>query len=244
VLFATVSNGLIGFMDDYIKVVKKRSLGLRSHQKIVCQLIATGIFAWLIHSQGISTEIFVPFTNGAFWDLGIFYYPLVFFVMIGGSNSVNLTDGLDGLDAGVTILVCLFFLFVAYALGSPLLPLLGAACGALLGFLLFNAHPAKVFMGDTGSLALGGLVCSVTILLRMPILLGIVGFIYVAESLSVIIQVGYFKLSKGKRIFKMAPLHHHFELSGWAETKVVAVFYIVTAILCLVGFLATNGLFS
>jgi len=244
VLFAVVSNGLIGFVDDYIKVVKKRSLGLRSYQKIIFQLIATGIFCWLIHMQGIGTSVFIPFTSGFFLDLGIFFYPLVFFVMIGGSNSVNLTDGLDGLNSGVTILVCLFFLFVAYALGSPLLPLLGAAVGALLAFLLFNAHPAKVFMGDTGSLALGGLVCSVSIVLGMPVLLGIVGFIYVAESLSVIIQVSYFKLTKGKRIFRMAPLHHHFEVGGWAETKVVAVFYIVTAILCLVGFLATNGLFK
>ena len=252
VLFATVSNGLIGFMDDYIKVVKKRSLGLRSHQKIICQLIVTAILAWLVHSQGISTAIFIPFTRGYYIDLGWLYYPFLFFIMIGGSNSVNLTDGLDELNTGITILVCLFFLFVAYALGSPLVPLLGAAVGALLGFLLFNAHPAKVFMGDTGSLALGGLVSAVALMLGMPILLGIVGFVYVAESLSVMIQVLYFKATKGydpaqptkgKRFFKMAPLHHHFEQLGWPETRVVAMFHIVTAILCLVGFLATQNMF-
>jgi len=244
VLFATVSNGLIGFMDDYIKVVKKRSLGLRSYQKIICQLITTGILSWLMYGQGVSTAIFIPFTNGYYLDLGLLFYPFVFFIMLGASNGSNLTDGADGLNTGVTILVAIFFLFVAYAMGSPLLPLLGAAVGALLGFLLFNSHPARMFMGDTGSLALGGLVGSTALMLGMPVLLGIVGFVYVAQSLSVMMQVGYFKLTKGKRIFKMAPLHHHFEQCGWPETRVVAMFHIVTAILCLVGFLATNGLFK
>jgi len=253
VLFATVANGLIGFLDDYIKVVKKRSLGLRSWQKIIFQLVMSGMFCWLIHTQGIGSDVFIPFTNGYYLDLQWLFYPFVFFVMIGGTNSVNLTDGLDGLNTGVTILVCLFFFFIAYALGSPLVPTLGAAVGALLGFLLFNAHPAKVFMGDTGSLALGGLVCSVAILLKMPVMLAIVGLVYVAESLSVMIQVSVYKATKGydpanpkvgKRVFKMAPLHHHFEQCGWKETRVVAVFYIVTAVLCLIGFLATNGLFK
>ena len=252
VLFATVANGLIGFLDDYLKVVRKKADGLKSHQKIVCMLVVSSVFCWLLHTQGLGTDVFIPFTDGFFLDLKWLYYPFVFFVMIGGTNSVNLTDGLDGLNTGVTILVCLFFFFAAYALGSPLAPTLGAAVGALLGFLLFNAHPAKVFMGDTGSLALGGLVCSVAILLKMPVLLAIVGLVYVAESLSVMIQVIYFKATKGydpenpakgKRFFKMAPLHHHFEQCGWKETRVVAVFYIVTAVLCLVGFLATNGLF-
>jgi len=244
VLFAMMSNGLIGFTDDYIKVVKKRSLGLRSYQKIILQLIVTAILSWLLYSEDISTAIFIPFTNGYYLELGWLFYPLVFFIMIGGSNGSNLTDGLDGLHAGVTILISLFLLFIAYAAKSPILPVLGAAVGALLGFLLFNAHPARLFMGDTGSLALGGLVCSAALVLQIPILLGIVAFVYVAESLSVIMQVTYFKLTKGKRIFKMAPIHHHFEKCGWPETKVVAVFYVVTAILCLVGFLATNGLFK
>jgi len=252
VLFATVANGLIGFLDDYIKVVRKNANGLKSHQKIIFQFIMSAIFCWLIHTQRLGSEVFIPFTDGLFLDLQWLFYPFVFFVMIGGTNSVNLTDGLDGLNTGVTILVCMFFFFIAYAVGSPLTPTLGAAVGALLGFLLFNSHPAKVFMGDTGSLALGGLVCSVAVLLKMPVLLAIVGLVYVAESLSVMIQVLYFKATKGydpekpnagKRFFKMAPLHHHFEQCGWKETRVVAVFYIVTAILCLVGFLAANGLF-
>lgn len=244
VLFMTMGYGLIGFLDDYIKVVKKRSLGLRAYQKIILQVIVTGIFAYyILRCTNIGTEVYLPFMNGATWNVGVLYIPFLFIVMVGTVNSVNLTDGLDGLASGVTVLVSVFFMFVAWALGSGVTPICGAAVGSLMGFLLFNSHPAKVFMGDTGSLALGGFIASVALLLRMPLVLVIVGLVYVCESLSVIIQVGYFKLTHGKRIFKMAPLHHHFELSGYSETKVVTLFYITTAILCLVGFLATKNLF-
>ena len=170
-------------------------------------------------------------------DLKVWFYPFVIFMMVGFVNGVNMTDGLDGLASGVTVLVATFFAVVSWGKGSGLLPIASAAAGSLLGFLLFNTYPAKVFMGDTGSLALGGFVTALAFMLEIPLFLVIVGFIYVAEALSVILQVGYFKLTKGKRIFKMAPLHHHFELCGWSETKVVAVFSIITAMLCLVGLL-------
>lgn len=239
VLLITVGYGLVGFLDDYIKVVKKRSLGLRAWQKVVFQLIVTILFAiYLLKMNDFGTEIYVPFTKGFYIDLGWLYVPFLFFVMVGTVNSVNLTDGLDGLASGVTVLVATYFVFIAYAVNKGLIPVCGAAIGALLGFLVFNSYPAKVFMGDTGSLALGGFVASVAILTKMPIMLVIVGFVYVCESLSVMIQVGYFKLTGGKRIFKMAPIHHHFELSGWPETKVVSIFSIVTAVLCLIGMLA------
>ena len=214
VLLITVGYGLVGFLDDYIKVVKKRSLGLRAWQKVVFQLIVTILFAiYLLKMNDFGTEIYVPFTKGFYINLGWLYVPFLFFVMVGTVNSVNLTDGLDGLASGVTVLVATYFVFIAYAVNKGLIPVCGAAIGALLGFLVFNSYPAKVFMGDTGSLALGGFVASVAILTKMPIMLVIVGFVYVCESLSVMIQVGYFKLTGGKRIFKMAPIHHHFELS-------------------------------
>ena len=244
VLLITVGYGLVGFLDDYIKVVKKRSLGLRAWQKVVFQLIVTILFAiYLLKMNDFGTEIYVPFTNGFYIDLGWFYVPFLFFVMVGTVNSVNLTDGLDGLASGVTVLVATYFVFIAYAVNKGLIPVCGAAIGALLGFLVFNSYPAKVFMGDTGSLALGGFVASVAILTKMPIMLVIVGFVYVCESLSVMIQVGYFKLTGGKRIFKMAPIHHHFELSGLQGIKVVELFTIATAVLCLLGFVASKNLF-
>ncbi len=243
IMFITLAYGVIGFVDDYIKVVKKRSLGLRAYQKLICQIFITGVFAYyLYNSSGFTTAIYVPFTNGYYWDLGYFYIPFIFIVMLGTVNGANFTDGLDGLASGVTVLIVTFFLFLSNALGiSGILPVSGAAGGALLGFLLFNAYPARVMMGDTGSLALGGFIASVAILLKMPLLIVIVGFVYMAEVLSVAIQVLYFKATKGKRFFKMAPIHHHFEMLGWPETKVVALFYIATAICCLVGFLSTNG---
>lgn len=244
VLLITVGYGLVGFLDDYIKVVKKRSLGLRAWQKVVFQLIVTILFAiYLLKMNDFGTEIYVPFTNGFYIDLGWFYVPFLFFVMVGTVNSVNLTDGLDGLASGVTVLVATYFVFIAYAVNKGLIPVCGAAIGALLGFLVFNSYPAKVFMGDTGSLALGGFVASVAILTKMPVMLVIVGFVYVCESLSVMIQVGYFKLTGGKRIFKMAPIHHHFELSGLQGIKVVELFTIATAVLCLLGFVASKNLF-
>ena len=244
VLLITVGYGLVGFLDDYIKVVKKRSLGLRAWQKVVFQLIVTTLFAiYLLKMNDFGTEIYVPFTKGFYINLGWLYVPFLFFVMVGTVNSVNLTDGLDGLASGVTVLVATYFVFIAYAVNKGLIPVCGAAIGALLGFLVFNSYPAKVFMGDTGSLALGGFVASVAILTKMPIMLVIVGFVYVCESLSVMIQVGYFKLTGGKRIFKMAPIHHHFELSGLQGIKVVELFTIATAVLCLLGFVARKNLF-
>ena len=244
VLLITVGYGLVGFLDDYIKVVKKRSLGLRAWQKVVFQLIVTILFAiYLLKMNDFGTEIYVPFTKGFYINLGWLYVPFLFFVMVGTVNSVNLTDGLDGLASGVTVLVATYFVFIAYAVNKGLIPVCGAAIGALLGFLVFNSYPAKVFMGDTGSLALGGFVASMAILTKMPIMLVIVGFVYVCESLSVMIQVGYFKLTGGKRIFKMAPIHHHFELSGLQGIKVVELFTIATAVLCLLGFVASKNLF-
>ena len=244
VLLITVGYGLVGFLDDYIKVVKKRSLGLRAWQKVVFQLIVTILFAiYLLKMNDFGTEIYVPFTKGFYINLGWLYVPFLFFVMVGTVNSVNLTDGLDGLASGVTVLVATYFVFIAYAVNKGLIPVCGAAIGALLGFLVFNSYPAKVFMGDTGSLALGGFVASVAILTKMPIMLVIVGFVYVCESLSVMIQVGYFKLTGGKRIFKMAPIHHHFELSGLQGMKVVELFTIATAVLCVLCFVASKNLF-
>ena len=242
VLLVTLGFGVIGFIDDYIKVVKKRSLGLTPIQKIIGQLVITGLFAFYIIKSGIGTDILIPFTKGVTIDLGIIYIPFLVVTVLGTVNGVNLTDGLDGLASGVTLIVSVFFMMVAWAAGSGILPIAGAAGGSLLSFLIFNAYPAKVFMCDTGSLALGGFVASTALILKMPIFIIIVGFIYLMESISVILQVAYFKKT-GKRIFKMAPIHHHFELCGWSETKVVTVFYIITAMLCLVGLLACKYMF-
>lgn len=238
ILFITFGFGLIGFADDYIKVVKKRSLGLTAIQKLLSQLIVTIIFAYLLRFYiGIDTQVLIPFSNGLLFDLGPIYYPLLIFGVLGVVNAVNLTDGLDGLAASVTVLIATFFAVVAFAYGNGADVFAAAVAGSLLGFLLFNSHPAKVFMGDTGSLALGGFVAAISFMLRMPLFILIVGLIYVIENLSVIIQVISFKLTR-KRIFKMAPIHHHFELSGWEETKVVSVFAVVTAIMCLIGLIA------
>lgn len=243
ILFITVGFGIIGFLDDFIKVVMKRSLGLKAYQKIIAQLVITGMYCYYLFGYlKFTTEIYIPFSNGYVFDLGWLYIPLVFIIMIGTVNSVNLTDGLDGLASGVTVLVATFFSVVSIGINSNITPITCAAVGSLLGFLLFNTYPARVFMGDTGSLALGGFVAATAIYLKMPIFLLIVGLIYVIETVSVMIQVIYYKATK-KRFFKMAPIHHHFELSGWNETKVVVVFCITTAILCLVGLLAFNGFF-
>lgn len=239
ILFLTLGFGLIGFLDDYIKVVLKRSMGLRAWQKMLGQLIVTGVFAYYItqHTQ-IELAMKIPFMPGKYLDLGIFNIPFLFFVVIGTVNGTNFTDGLDGLASSVTVMVATFFTVVAIGTGSGIEPITCAVVGALLGFLLFNVYPASVFMGDTGSLALGGFVAAVAYMLQMPIFLAIVGLIYMIEVLSVMIQVTYFKATGGKRFFKMAPIHHHFELCGWSETRVVAVFSILTAILCLVGLMA------
>ncbi len=238
ILFLTLGFGLIGFLDDYIKVVLKRSLGLRAWQKMALQILVTGIFAYYVSvvlQWDLSMKI--PFMGDKYIDFGIWNIPLLFFVIIGTDTGTNFTDGLDGLASSVTVLVATFFTVVAIGTSSGIEPITCAAVGALLGFLLFNFHPASVFMGDTGSLALGGFVAATAYMLQMPLYLVIVGLVYVVEVLSVIIQVTYFKLSHGKRIFKMAPIHHHFEKCGWKETKVVAVFTIVTAVLCLIALL-------
>ena len=187
---------------------------------------------------GISLKMLVPFSGGRYLDLGWLAIPVLFFAVIGTVNGVNFTDGLDGLASSVTVLVATFFTVVAIGTKSGIEPVTGAVVGALLGFLLFNVYPASVFMGDTGSLALGGFVASAAYMLQMPLFIIIVGLIYLVEVLSVIIQVTYFKKTGGKRIFKMAPIHHHFELCGWSETRVVAVFSIITALLCMVALMA------
>lgn len=242
VLFMTVGFGIIGFLDDYIKIVMKRSEGLNPIQKLIGQFVITGIFVWyLIHSGEVGTSILIPFTggfeHGYYVNLGILFIPFVFFVVLGTDNGVNFTDGEDGLCTSVTILVATFLTIVAIGENSGISPITGAVVGSLLGFLLFNVYPAKVFMGDTGSLALGGFVASSAFMMQMPLFIPIIGLIYLVEVLSVIMQVSYFKATKGKRIFKMAPIHHHFELCGWSETRVVAVFSTVTALLCLVAYL-------
>lgn len=239
ILFVTVGFGVIGFLDDYIKIVLKRSEGLTPSQKMFGQILVTGVFAvYMYKFSGISLEMIVPFFPGVTLDLGFLTIPVMFLAIIGTVNGVNFTDGLDGLATSVTIMVAVFFGVVALGVGSGVWPIACAVIGALLGFLLFNVHPASVFMGDTGSLALGGFVAAIAYMLQMPMFILIVGLIYWIEILSVIIQVGYFKISHGKRIFRMAPIHHHFELGGWSETKVVAVFTIVTAMLCLIGLMA------
>ena len=239
ILFLTVGFGAIGFLDDYLKVVLRRSDGLLAWQKMLLQIVVTGIFAYyILNYTDISLLMKIPFYKGQYLDLGVLAVPLMFFVVIGTVNGVNFTDGLDGLASSVTVLVATFFGVVAVGTGSGIEPAACAVVGSLLGFLLFNVYPAKVFMGDTGSLALGGFVAAAAYMLQMPLFIPIVGFIYMAEVISVIIQVGYFKATHGKRFFRMAPIHHHFELGGWSETRVVAVFSIITALLCLVALLA------
>ena len=239
ILFVTLGFGLIGFLDDYLKVVMKRSDGLFPKQKMALQIVVTAIFAfYIIKFTDVSLAMLIPFTGGKYWNIGWLAIPLLFIAVIGTVNGVNFTDGLDGLASSVTVLVATFFTVVAIGTESGIEPVTCAVVGALLGFLLFNVYPASVFMGDTGSLALGGFVASTAYMLQMPVFILIVGLIYLVEVLSVIIQVTYFKKTGGKRIFKMAPIHHHFELCGWSETKVVAVFSIATAILCLIGLMA------
>ena len=220
ILFSTVGFGLIGFLDDYIKVVMRRSLGLRAWQKLVLQFGVTVIFAYYYTEQlHYEMQMLIPFTGGIATGryislpIGLFL-PFLFFVMVGTVNGTNFTDGLDGLASSVTLLVAVFFTVVAIGTGSTAAPVCAAVAGALMGFLVFNVYPASVFMGDTGSLALGGFVASTALLLKMPLYILIVGAIYLIEVLSVILQVGYFKITHGKRIFKMAPIHHHFEQSG------------------------------
>lgn len=237
VLALTIGMGLVGFLDDYIKVVLKRSMGLRAWQKLLLQFIITSAFCWYIVVVLHSDLAFkIPFMPERYLDFGIFNIPLLFIVIIGTDNATNLTDGLDGLATTVTIVVAGFFTLAAVALGNSVTPFTAAFVGALLGFLMFNVYPAKVFMGDTGSLALGGFIAATSYVLQMQLFLVIVGIIYVIEALSVMIQVSYFKITHGKRVFKMAPIHHHFELCGWSEAKVVAVFSTITFLAAAVCF--------
>ena len=243
ILFVTLGFGLIGFLDDYIKIVMKRNLGLRAWQKMLGQLIVTAVFGYyLMNYSDVGTEILIPFMGGKLVDISWLYIPMFFIVMLGTVNGSNFTDGLDGLESSVTVLIATFFSVVAIiapiGANSGISPITLAVAGSLLGFLIYNVYPAKVFMGDTGSLALGGFVAATACMLKMPLFIILVALIYLVEILSVMIQVTYFKLTGGKRIFKMAPIHHHFELCGWSETRVVAVFSIITAVLCIVAFAA------
>ena len=234
-LFMALAYGVVGFLDDYIKIVKKRNLGLTALQKLILQFLIVGsywislYFAESSYGGTNVTSTFIPFIGRL--DLGIFYWPIAAVVIVGMVNAVNLTDGIDGLSTSVTFFVAIFLMLISGFLGMISLSLV---CGALIGgcfaFLTYNIHPAKVFMGDTGSLFLGGLVCAIAFSMNMPIILPVVGIIYVVEMLSVMIQVTYFKITKGKRLFKMAPLHHHFEMCGWNEMKICTVFDIVTMI--------------
>ena len=239
ILFMTVGFGVIGFLDDYLKVVLRRSDGLLAWQKMILQIIVTGVFAvYMVKYSGVALTMLIPFSGGKYLDLGWLAIPVLFFAVVGTVNGTNFTDGLDGLASSVTIMVATFFSVVAIGTNAGIAPITCAVVGAVLGFLLFNVYPASVFMGDTGSLALGGFVVSTAYMMQMPLFILIVGLIYLVEVLSVIIQVTYFKKTGGKRIFRMAPIHHHFELGGWSETRVVAVFSITTAILCLIALLA------
>lgn len=239
VLFLTLGFGIIGFLDDYLKVVLKRSDGLLPWQKFLLQVVVTGVFAYyLIHYTDISLSMRIPFWPDHYLNMGWLVVPVLFFAVIGTVNGVNFTDGLDGLASSVTLIVAVFFTVVSIGVQGGVEPMTGAVVGGLMGFLLFNVYPAKIFMGDTGSLALGGFVAGTAYVLEMPLFILLVGLIYLVEVLSVMIQVSYFKATHGKRIFKMAPIHHHFELCGWSETRVVAVFSVITAVMCLIALLA------
>ncbi|MGN0703536.1 MAG: phospho-N-acetylmuramoyl-pentapeptide-transferase [Lentihominibacter sp.] len=237
ILFVFVGFGLIGFFDDYLKVIKKNNLGLRAYQKFGLQIIiSVALAVFLANYSDGSTNVYIPVAD-IYLDFGIWYIPFIVFAVLAMTNAVNLTDGLDGLASGVTVFVTLFFSVagISYGIASGAY-FCAAVCGACLGFLVFNRNPAKIFMGDTGSLALGGGVAAAAIVMKLELLLLIAGLVYVIEALSVVIQVGYFKISGGKRIFKMAPIHHHFEKCGYSEKTVVAGFWIFTIICCAAGF--------
>ena len=236
--------GFIGFLDDFTKIKFKRNLGLTSIQKAALQLIVSVLYLYLLYKEGsLSCNLYIPFV-----DVSLTIHPMVYiffamFVMVGCVNAVNLTDGVDGLSTSVTIPVMVFFTAAAAAMGKFDLALLPASLiGGLIAYLFYNWHPAKVFMGDTGSLFLGGVVCAMAFALDMPLILILVGFVYICETMSVILQVGYFKLTHGKRLFKMSPIHHHFEMCGWKEEKVVLVFAGVSAVMCVLAWFGISGL--
>ena len=237
VLVLSLCFGLVGFLDDYFKIKHKQNMGLTSLQKFMLQLAVCAVYLYLMWKfQGMSTDLVIPFTGDLFQVNTIVYIFFAMFVMVGCVNAVNLTDGVDGLCGSVTIPVMVFFAAVAVVKGRYDIALVPAAlAGGLIAYLFYNWHPAKVFMGDTGSLFLGGVVCALAFALEMPLILLLVGIVYIVETLSVILQVGYFKLTHGKRIFKMAPIHHHFEMCGWKEEKVVLVFAAVSTIACVIA---------
>ncbi|WBW49271.1 phospho-N-acetylmuramoyl-pentapeptide-transferase [Peptoniphilus equinus] len=236
ILFTTFAFGAVGFIDDYIKVIKNRNLGLTAEQKLSLQILVAIVIIGYEFIKGEPTSILIPGLDRTV-DLGWFYVPFIIFVVVGTVNSVNLTDGLDGLSSSVTIIVMVFFYIVSVKLGAySIATFCIVLAGSLLGFLFYNKYPAKVFMGDTGSLALGGAVVSVAILLKLPLILPLACGVYFMETLSVIIQVVSFKTT-GRRVFKMSPLHHHFEESGWKETKVVSAFVLAQLVLCVISYI-------
>lgn len=237
-LLCALGFGLVGFVDDFIKVVLKRNLGLTAWQKLLAQIAVSVVFVVALQNMGVLTsDVLIPFTSIC-WDMGWLFIPFALFILVGFTNAVNLTDGLDGLATSVTAIVSLFFAAGAFLGGNGTLAVFCIALtGGCLAFLLFNHYPARVFMGDTGSLFLGGALAAAALLLKLPLVLVIAGIIYVAEALSVMLQVAWFKLT-GKRIFKMSPIHHHFEMSGWNEIKIVIVFSVVTLVACGLSLLA------
>lgn len=243
VLVLGLCHGFIGFLDDFTKIRHHRNLGLTSLQKAMLQMAVSALFLYAMYKAGVmDTHLYIPFWNRSFDLHPIVYIFFAMFVMVGCVNSVNLTDGVDGLSSSVTLPVMVFFTAASCALGKYDLALLPASLvGGLMAYLTYNWHPAKVFMGDTGSLFLGGVVCAMAFALEMPLILILVGFVYIVETLSVILQVGYFKLTHGKRIFKMAPIHHHYEMCGWSEEKIVFVFAGVSALMCVIAWFGVSG---
>ena len=242
VLVLSLCFGFIGFLDDFTKLKYKRNLGLTSVQKAMLQMAVSALFLYVMYKSGMDTHLYIPFVNVSFELHPILYIFFAMFVMVGCDNAVNLTDGVDGLSSSVTLPVMVFFTAASLALGKWELALLPASLvGGLIAYLFYNWHPAKVFMGDTGSLFLGGVVCGMAFALEMPLILILVGFVYIVETLSVILQVGYFKLTHGKRLFKMAPIHHHFEMCGWKEEKIVLVFTAVSALMCILAWFGISG---
>ena len=236
--------GAIGMVDDFAKIKHDQNLGLTAPQKLLLQLAAAALFVYALYKNGsLSTSLYIPFVGSTIHVHPLLYVLFTMFIVVGCVNSVNLTDGIDGLSSSVTLPVMVFFTAAAIAMGRMELALLPAALiGGLIAYLFYNWHPAKVFMGDTGSLFLGGVVCAMAIALDMPLILIFVGFVYICETLSVILQVGYFKLTHGKRLFKMSPIHHHFEMCGWKEEKIVLTFAGVSAIMCIIAWFGISGL--
>ena len=244
VLAMSLCFGAVGFVDDFCKMKKKRNEGLTSMQKLLLQLAVSAVFLYAMYKQGtLNCELYIPFVNVSFTIHPLVYIFFAMFVMVGCDNAVNLTDGVDGLSSSVTLPVMVFFTVAAFCMGRTDLALMPACLiGGLTAYLFYNWHPAKVFMGDTGSLFLGGVVCGLAFALNMPLILILVGFVYIMETLSVILQVGYFKLTHGKRLFKMSPIHHHFEMCGWKEERIVLTFAAVSAVMCVVAWFGISGL--